>query len=488
MRCLSGSCFAFSLLLYRYADAVFDCRDAAELTANIDSRRSTESLAHDGQATGCEAFRTSTSNCCPHPEHLYSYSGMCSLRYTPSLILGVLCLVASGCGAAQPAPAPASASPFESDLAFLRQNTEIVVLSDTSGARVVVAPEYQGRVMTSTTGGADAPSFGWIGRAAIVARQKQPHINVFGGEDRFWLGPEGGQYSLYFTKGDPFDLDHWQVPEAIDWGKWDVDSQSAGAVRFRKQISLVNYSSARFDMEVDRTIRLLDSEDFTTHLGGQLAPGIRMVGFESSNTVRNVGAEAWQPASGLVSVWILGMFTPSPETTIVIPFAPGPDSALGPIVNDAYFGKVPGDRMRVNPSVIFFRGDGQYRSKIGLSPSRARSVAGSYDARGNVLTLVQYTRPAEAVPYVNSMWEVQREPFKGDVINSYNDGPPAPGVPPLGPFYELETSSPALGLASQQQHTHVHRTFHLVGPAADLDGLARATLGVGLDEIRNAFE
>ena len=145
-----------------------------------------------------------------------------------------------GCGAAQPTPAPAPApqptTPFASDLAFLRQNTEVVVLSDSSGAaQVVVAPEYQGRVMTSTTGGADAPSFGWIGRATIAARQRQPHINVFGGEDRFWLGPEGGQFALYFKKGDPFDLDHWQVPDAIDWGKWDVDTQSANTVRFRKR-------------------------------------------------------------------------------------------------------------------------------------------------------------------------------------------------------------------------------------------------------------
>ena len=253
-------------------------------------------------------------------------------------------------------------------------------------------------------------------------------------------------------------------------------------------MSLTNYAGALFEMEVDRTIRLLGSADFTTHLATQPGSGVRMVGFESSNTVTNVGLESWQPASGLVSVWILGMFTPSPDTTIVIPFVAGPESALGPIVNDAYFGKVPDDRMRVAASVILFRGDGQYRSKIGLSPLRARAVAGSYDARRRVLTLVQYTRPPEAAPYVNSMWEVQREPFKGDVINSYNDGPPAPGAPPLGPFYELETSSPALSLSPKQQHTHVHRTFHLVGPAADLDGIARATLGVGLDEIAKAFE
>ena len=110
------------------------------------------------------------------------------------------------------------------------------------------------------------------------------------------------------------------------------------------------------------------------------------------------------------------------------------------------------------------------------------------DAAGRVLTLVQYTRPRDTTTYVNSMWEQQREPYKGDVINSYNDGPPAPGAPPLGPFYELETSSPALALNPGERYTHVHRTFHLVGPEAQLDGIARRVLNIGLAEIVGAFE
>jgi hypothetical protein len=204
----------------------------------------------------------------------------------------MLGLLAVGCGGNSPATATSPAGAFESDLAFLRQHTEVVVLSDAPGAaQVVVAPEYQGRVMTSTTGGPDAPSFGWIGRAAISARQKQPHMNVFGGEDRFWLGPEGGQFSLYFAKGDAFDLDHWQVPEAFDWGKWDVDSKSADAVRFRRRMSLVNYSGTPLAVDVDRNVRLLRPADFATHLGTQLGPDIRMVGFESSNTITNAGRE-----------------------------------------------------------------------------------------------------------------------------------------------------------------------------------------------------
>ena len=381
-----------------------------------------------------------------------------------------------------------SSTPFASDLAFLRSHTSPLLLGEAPGPQVVVAPEYQGRVLTSTVGGDAAPSFGWLGRAAISSHARQPHMNVFGGEDRFWLGPEGGQYSLYFAKGDPFDLAHWQVPEGFDWGPWDVVSQSATAARFRKTLALKNYSGTTFDMEVVRTVRLLTPGEISTALGTTPAASVRTVAFESSNTVRNAGTAAWTPESGLVSIWILGMLNPSPATTITIPFASGDESSLGPIVNDAYFGKVPADRLVVGPSVIFFRGDGQFRSKIGLSPARATPIAGSYDAAGRVLTLVQYTRPADATRYVNSMWEIQREPYAGDVINSYNDGPPAPGAAPLGPFYELETSSPALHLAAGEEHTHVHRTFHLVGPDADLDGIARATLKISLAEIVNAFK
>ena len=394
----------------------------------------------------------------------------------------LLILLAAAC-APHEAP-PSVTTPFASDLAFLRQHTQPLVLGVPPGPQVVVAPEYQGRVMTSTTGATDAPSFGWIGRSAIASRTRQPHMNVFGGEDRFWLGPEGGQFSLYFRKADPFDLDHWQVPEGIDWGAWSVDSQSPASVRFRKRLSLRNYSDTAFEIDVARTVRLLTAAEIAARLGLTPPSAVRAVAFESSNVVKNAGATPWHADSGLISTWILGQFTPSPTTTIVIPFT---DPAPGPIVNDAYFGKVPDDRLVIRAPHLFFRGDGQYRSKIGLPPSRAMPVAGSYDATGHVLTIIQYTRPAGASRYVNSMWEIQKDPFSGDVINSYNDGPPAPGQPPLGPFYELETSSPALSLGPGDEYEHVHRTMHFAGAEADLDRIARAALGVGLADVTSVF-
>jgi hypothetical protein len=392
------------------------------------------------------------------------------------LVLAVSAVLA----AAQPAPQ----ATFASDLAFLKQHTNVIVLTDASGAQLVVAPEYQGRVMTSTTGAPGAQGFGWIGRAAIATGVRQPHMNVFGGEDRFWLGPEGGQYALYFKPGDPFDVDHWQTPEPFDWGAWTIASRSPTAATFNKSMAVVNHSGARFSVDVIRTVRLLGAADIAKNLGVAVPASVRTVAFESSNEVTNAGGRRWDPASGLISIWILGQFAPSPSTTIAIPFVQGPESSLGPIVNDAYFGKVPAERLQAKDGVIRFRGDGLYRSKIGLSPVRATSVAGSYDAAAHVLTIVQFTKPVGIRDYVNSMWEMQKEPYRGDVLNSYNDGPLAPGKPGLGPFYELETSSPALRLGPGERYTHVHRTFHFQGPEAALDPIARAVLKVGVTELR----
>jgi hypothetical protein len=368
---------------------------------------------------------------------------------------------------------------YGDDVAFLRQHEEVIELSDASGrARVAVVAQYQGRVMTSTSGGTGGPSFGWLNRSAIASKERKPHINVFGGEDRFWLGPEGGQYSIFFAPGDPFDLAHWQTPEPIDWGAWEEVERSAKAVRFRKDIQLVNYAGTKLSLEATRVIRMVDPP------GGA---GVESVAYESENTIRNTGQNRWTKESGLLSIWILGMFPPSSRMVVALPFVRGPETGRGPIVNDAYFGKVPGDRLLVKDGILYFRGDGKHRGKIGISRKRAMPVMGSYDADGRVLTLVEYTLPKDAHDYVNSMWEISDQPYGGDVVNSYNDGPPEPGKPPLGPFYELESSSPAAALAPGESLTHVHRTLHFRGSESELDPIARKSLGVSIADIRSAF-
>lgn len=377
---------------------------------------------------------------------------------------------------------------FGDDIKFLKKHTDVVVLADASGdGQVAVLPKMQGRVMTSTAGGMDGLSYGWINRELVASGKFAEHINVFGGEDRFWLGPEGGQFSVFFKNGVPFDLEHWFTPAPVDTEPFELVSKSKNRAVLKKNMQLENYSRTVFELRVDREIRILGQDQAVEVLGITPAKKVKMVTFETINKVTNIGEKAWEKSTGLLSIWILGMFNPSPATTIVVPFKAGPEGKLGPVVNDAYFGKVPADRLVVKDGVLFFSGDGKYRSKIGLSPLRAMPILGSYDAVNQVLTIVQYSKPRGVMDYVNSMWELQDEPYKGDVVNSYNDGPAEPGAKPLGPFYELETSSPAAALKPGETISHVHRTFHLQGPEADLDKIAKAMLGVSIEEIKSAL-
>lgn len=366
---------------------------------------------------------------------------------------------------------------FPEDVAFLEKHVEVITLGQAGGPRVAIVPAYQGRVMTSTVGGAANPSHGWLNYDLIASGKTGPHINAFGGEDRFWLGPEGGQFSIFFKKDDPFDLEHWQTPAVIDTAPYKVTSRTDSEVAFRHEATIKNYSATAFSLRIDRTVRLLDRVRIGEMLGTVLSEGIRAVAYETENTLTNTGDAAWAKQGGLLSIWILGMYKHSAQTTVLVPYVEGDEAALGPIVNADYFGTVPADRLKVADGVIRFSGDGQYRSKIGLTPQRAKPVLGSYDATRQLLTLVQYTKPEGAIDYVNSMWELQDEPFRGDVVNSYNDGPPGPGAKPLGPFYELESSSPALALKPGESATHLHRTIHLQGDEAVVRQLGKTLLG-----------
>ena len=372
---------------------------------------------------------------------------------------------------------------FGADTAFLGKYHKVIVLQDAEGGRVAVVPDFQGRVMTSGAGGEAGRSYGWINYDLIASGTVRPHMNGYGGEDRFWLGPEGGQYGLFFKKGDPFDLDHWQTPALIDTEPFDTLSSDSTRTEFRRTAKVVNYAGTVFAIEIRRRVRLLTQEEASRKLGVTVGEQVKAVAFESENTVHNTGSFDWTPEKGLLSIWILGMFRPTAGTVIVMPLQPLANRSK--LINDSYFGKVPEERLKIGDKAIFFRGDGRSRGKIGLRPEIARPVIGSYDPENLVLTVVKFDLGRERT-YVNSTWETQKEPFAGDAVNSYNDGP-LPDLSQMGPFYELESSSPARPLKKGESLRHRHATFHFEGPATELDRLARALLGVGLEEINSAF-
>jgi hypothetical protein len=231
-------------------------------------------------------------------------------------------------------------------------------------------------------------------------------------------------------------------------------------------------------------VRLLGTGAAWRRLRVKPSREVSLVAYETDNRITNAGQNAWKKETGLLSIWILGMFTPSPSATIVVPIKSGPETALGVKVTSDYFGSIPPERLVVKDDVIYFCADGKFRSKIGINPRRSKAVVGSYDADNKVLTVVQFDQPAGVTDYVNSLWKLQDNPYGGDAANCYNDGPPSPGAKPLGPFYELESSSPAAALAPGRSLSHMHRTIHLSGPESALDSVACATLGVSLADIK----
>jgi len=371
------------------------------------------------------------------------------------------------------------------DIDFLKKHhVEILELTSADGlSRIAVAPNYQGRVMTSTSGGSAGDSYGWINYKLIGSEMIDPQVNHVGGEDRLWLGPEGGRFSFYFKKGDEQNFENWFVPKEIDSERFDISKSSSSSVVFTKNAVLPNASDNLFNIGIERTVSILSKNDVEKLLAVAFSPDLNFIAFQSENRIINNGTEAWTRATGLPSIWVLGMFTPTPTTTVFIPYN---EDGKGTVVNTGYFEKVTPDRMIIKNGIIFFKIDGTYRTKIGIPAARAKALCGSYDKEKNVLTLVWYNLPDNPCSYVNSRWGDQEDPFDGDVVNAYNDGPVADGSI-MGPFYEIETSSPGAALLPGQSLKHIVRVAHVSGEKNQLDKLVRKLFATDLNQISGMF-
>jgi hypothetical protein len=177
------------------------------------------------------------------------------------------------------------------------------------------------------------------------------------------------------------------------------------------------------------------------------------------------------------------MFTPSPKVVIVVPYN---ENTTGKVATTNYFGEIPKDRITYKNGVLLFKADGKSRGKLGIPPNRAKNMAGSYDAENEVLTITMFDVDS-AASYLNQEWKTDTAPYSGDAVNAYNDGPLADGKQ-MGPFYEIESVSPAAFLKPGEKLTHKHSVFHFTGNKAVLNKIALKTLGISLDDISTTFK
>jgi hypothetical protein len=378
-----------------------------------------------------------------------------------------------------------SGKTFQDDLNFLKSyHKDLIVLGDSMAAQILIVPGYQARVMTSTTSGKTGKSFGWLNYDLIRSGKIEKHINAFGGEERFWLGPEGGQFGLYFPQDSAFTFNNWQVPPAFDTEPFVVKNVYRDSAVFTRDLSIKNYSGTTFDLNISRTIKMFNESNLIKILQIEALPqDVKFGGFETRNKIINTGKETWKKETGLLSVWILSMLNATPNGVVAVPYREGTTDELGPVVTDDYFGKVPSERLVQKSGLLVFKADARQRSKIGVSGKRALPWIASYEPEEGILTLAQFSLGTASDSYVNSQWGIQENPFSGDAVNAYNDGPNDTGNQ-LGEFYELESSSPGAMLAPGDSLIHIHRTFHFTGSSKGLEQLFKSITRHELSEVK----
>ena len=375
---------------------------------------------------------------------------------------------------------------FGYDLNYLSQKDSLIILkSADEQAQVILSAKYQGKVFTSTANGLEGNSLGFVNYRVFDSGLIDEHMNGYGGENRFWLGPEGGQYSVYFEPGTEQIYDNWHTPKAIDTEKWSIENTTSSEALLTKDIIVKNYQGTTFNLFVDRKISLLSNDEITSKLDIQLPKDVNVVAYSTDNKITNKNDFEWTEKTGTICIWMLDMFNPSDSAVTIVPYISGEEAELGTVATTDYFGEIPADYLKVEDNMLYLKTDGKHRSKIGMNPKRTKAIAGNYDPIANRLTIVTFDVEPNSI-YLNQEWNPKKNPLTGDALNAYNDGPLEDGSI-MGPFLELESCSPAAFLKPGETLSHMHNVFHFVGNEAELSLIAEKLLGVKLEKVKTIF-
>ena len=243
---------------------------------------------------------------------------------------------------------------FLDDADFLAKHADgQIVISGTGG--YVFCPSLQGRVMISAVDLSE-PSLGFLNHDQVKSAAESEVFTNYGGEDRFWIGPEGSRFSFYFDPGSEMSLDFWRVPEELNTGEF---SSTSSANRMERRMKLSNMQGQSFDIRVERSIET-PTQTEVEEIVGALPEGARWTSFRSVNTVFNEGDLAWTRETGLPCIWILGMFKPGPESLAILPFRTDTaDPDHGPAVRTEYFGELDERRFRIENGFALLRVDAE---------------------------------------------------------------------------------------------------------------------------------
>ena len=418
------------------------------------------------------------------------YDNLFGMKNFYLLVLVAIASALGGCGIIKEASldkAEQNLLAFGQDLKFFSQYKSDVLILGEGDSLVAVSPKYQGRILTSTFGGVEGPSLGWINHELLADNKIGLQTYQVGGEDRFWVGPQGGDYSIFFPQGASFSSENWRAPAGFSLDPWKLVASSKTQAKFEKNADFENAKGQRFVVRAEREITVLNRSQVSEILGIEIPSTVKLVGFQSFNKLTNLGKSKWTINSGLLNISVQSCFNANKKVRVFIPYRAGEVSQLGEIVREDFMDEsATGDgRMLIDPSYISFNADGRKMAGFGVSAKRSEGIVVSYDAKNQVLTVVLYIKPADSTrAYLRNSWRGNTARFNGDAISVYNNGPLAKTSVVAAPFYEISTHSPALSLDAGKSQFHIQRTFHFGGSEYDLGLISYKLTGIAIGQLR----
>lgn len=355
------------------------------------------------------------------------------------------------------------------------ENVENLTILESGNSMVAVASELQGRVLTTSANGPDGVGYGWVKWETITNNQHREKKAYLGGESRLWFGPEFGEFSIFFDSGKEQIDDNMRAPSDLETSMFDIIEETNSHITSQGNLSITNSHGFTFKLNALRKISILPKDELMTLLESAVPNDINYVGFRSETSIKNIDDKEWTKENGLLSIWELGCMLTSKDTKVIIPLKKQSEEI------SSYFSPIDSTRMIVKDSVLYFKSDASYFSKIGVPPNLSKNIFGSYSPSQNLLSITRYSLSEADSIYVNSI-KGNTDPYKGDIINIFN-GARSANPERNWPFYEFESSSSALQLEPADVKNHWQEIYHFEGNIQSLNKIAHTLLGINLDDI-----
>ena len=326
---------------------------------------------------------------------------------------------------------------YHDALNYLVQKTSVIELYDQLGGRIAVCPDWNGKVLTSTSSGLEGDSFGYINVQAIDTEC----FEDFGGEDQWTISP-----SVY-----SFAVEDIKENKAV----------------LQRVLRMADANGTPVECHLTRSISLLSRKNIGALFGDAVADSLEqsdvsVISFHSENTIRTQ-EKAW------IACRQRGMFNTSPHTFVIVS-TPPENFVLEPFRADIdYLGSSPHGRIRHLSQALLIRADGHGRCQVTMPYSVSPPIFGAVELRSGTLTLWTFDLPEES--------------HQEDKIRIYNPGRCHSSEPDWATYYEMNCFSAVQELQPEHSLTYCQCTVHLTADNALLDGIVRQVFGVSLKDF-----